>query len=113
MSKDETPTTVKDDKPKAEKKPKAFYFRNKTYSGAKIYVRGGEDELGQLGIKEQARFMPYYDTWKGDTVRVGYLRTESAAIAKRCQEDRYCEEIDEKEYNQSMKELRRAPIPVA
>ena len=102
---------VKEQAPK--KKGKATYWRNKNYSACTILVRGGKDELGGEGVEERARFTPYYDTFKGDVIRVGYLETDSAKVAKRCEEDLYCEELSEKEYNEAVKELRRAPIPQA
>jgi hypothetical protein len=101
------------------KKSKVAYFKNSYYSALKILVRGGKDDLDGLGVKESERFTPYYDTFKGDVVRVGYLRTESEEVAKRCREDSRCEEIDEKEYNlvtegdSKTKPLEKAPIPTA
>lgn len=119
MAKETTPEVkqeVKQEAPKQEKKAKKFYFKNRHYSGLSILIRGGEDVNGQLGVEHTARFVPYYDMWKGDVVRVGYLVTEREDVAKRCREDFTCEEIDEKEYNLAVegdeknKPLRKAPI---
>ena len=103
---------------KKSEKSKVTYWRNKRYSALTILIRGGEDYNGQLGIKHEARFEPFYDTYKGDVVRVGYLKTDRADVAKRCEEDYTCEEITEKEYNlaiegdgKDVKPLRIAPIP--
>lgn len=119
----EEPTTapVVDEEPKkaAPKKAETFYFRNTRYSGLSILIRGGEDELGALGVEYTARFTPYYDTFKGDVVRVGYLATDRKDVADRCLADSSCEEISEKEYkiavegDEKNKPLRRAPIPQA
>lgn len=112
--KEDGKVTKKEDKP--EKKGKFTFWKNKRISALTILVRGGKDDLGQEGVKEKVRFEPYYDTWKGDVVRVGYLKTDSEEVAKRCEEDNYCEKITEKEYNLAVegddenKPLRRAPI---
>lgn len=122
MADEKANTVAKNDgaeKPK-EKANTVAYFRNPTYSGLTILVRGGEpDALGGEGVKEKARFTPYYDTFKGDVVRVGYLKTESADVIKRCREDSTCIEISEKEYvlategDKDTPALEKAPIPQA
>lgn len=110
---------LKEDGKLPTKKATKFYFRNKHYSALTVLIRGGKDDLGHLGVEHKARFVPFYDTWKGDVVRVGYLETDRKDVADRCREDVTCEEIDEKEYNQAVvgdeknKPLRRAPIPQA
>ncbi len=108
------------EKPEAKKaKKETFYFRNARYSGLKMLIRGGKDELGAEGVEHTARFVPYYDTFKGDVVRVGYLATERKDVAERCRDDSGCEEIDEKEYTLAIegdakhKPLQRAPIAQA
>lgn len=102
-------------KPQA-KKSKKYYFKNRQYSALSILIRGGEDFNGQLGVEHKARFEPFYDVWKGDVIRVGFLVTDREDVALRCREDSSCEEIDEKEYTQAVegdsknKPLRKAPI---
>lgn len=92
------------------KKSQVTYWKNNRYSALTILVRGGEDYNGHLGIKHEERFVPYYDTWKGDVIRVGYLQTENKDVAERCTEDPTCIEITESEYNKAVEELRVAPI---
>lgn len=99
---------------------KFWYFKNLKYSGLTLLVRGGKDEFGDLGIAEQARFVAYYDTWKGDVVRVGYLKTDSKAIYEAAINDSSCIEIDEKEYKEAIegngkniKPLRKVPVTLA
>ena len=114
---------VKDtsDKPVQAKAEKTFYFKNPYYSGLKILIRGGaKDVLGGEGVKEEARFKPYYDVFKGDIVKVGYLETTSEEVAERCRADNWCEELTKKEYDLELqgdgdkrKPLRPAPIPIA
>ena len=106
-----------DAKPKAAKKSSVSYFRNTKHSSLRVIV---QDEKDPEQITEEAQFVPYYDTWKGDTVRVGYLKTDSDVIAKRCENDPTCESISEKEYNVAIegdgnknKPLRRAPTAIA
>jgi len=113
------PETTKPAEKKEEKKATNYYFRNARYSGLKVLIRGGEDLLGAEGVKHTARFVPYYDTFKGDVVRVGYLETDRKDVAERCREDSGCEELTEKEYKLALegdsknKPLRRAPIAQA
>ena len=119
MAETTKPAEKKEDKKPAEKKSESYYFRNTRYSGLKVLIRGGEDLLGAEGVKHTARFVPYYDTFKGDVVRVGYLATDRKDVAERCREDSGCEEISEKEYKLALegdsknKPLRRAPIAQA
>jgi len=61
----------------------------------------------------QETFTQYYDTYKGDVIRVGYLASRSEQVAKLCKEDLNVESISEKEYNEAIKELRLAPVPAA
>lgn len=109
----------KEKKEKADKKAKVAFFKNTRYSGLTLLVRGGKDDLGAEGVEERARFVPYYDTFKGDTVRVGYLKTDNPKVAEIARNDSSCIEIDEKEYNLAIegegktKPLARAPIPQA
>jgi len=101
--------------PKASKIEVA-YFRNPVHSALNVIV---QDEKDPEVIVANERFTPYYDTFKGDTVRVGYFTTSNKAIIERCRNDTTCEEITEKEYNQNVvgdeknKPLRTAPTAVA
>lgn len=101
--------------PKASKTEVA-YFRNPVHSALNIIV---QDEKDPEVIAQSVRFTPYYDTWKGDTIRVGYLETGSKAVIERARNDSTCEEITEKEYklavegNEKNKPLRKAPTAVA
>lgn len=92
------PATPAPEKPKAKE---VFYFKNTQASGLKILIRGGTDELGQEGVEATERFTPYYDTWKGDPIKVGYLSTTNKKVADRCREDNSCEEISQKEYKEA------------
>lgn len=85
------------------------YYKNKQYSALYILVR---DKTGKKTV-EQARFTPYFDTWKGDVVRVGYLATDSKAVASRCELDDTCESIDKKEYEEAVSTLQQAPVRAA
>lgn len=112
-------TDAKDEK-KAESK-KVFYFKSPVHAGLTVQVQKlvknpqtGKDEQE---IAEQASFVQYYDTWKGDTIRVGYLSTTSEKIADVCNSDGNVVAITEKEYKMAVegdkdtKPLERAPVP--
>lgn len=99
----------------AAPKSKSFYFKAVKHAGLTLQVqkmvknpKTGEDEQQ---LDEQATFTQYYDTWKGDVIRVGYLKTESEKIAKIAESDDNVETITEKEYNDAVEKLRRAPVP--
>lgn len=121
MSNEKQTTTAPSVEPAEEQETskKSFYFKNSRYSALKLLVRGGEDQAKMVGIKESARFVPYYDVFKGDVIKIGYLKTNSKAIAKMARADNSCEEIEEKEYNLALegddkhKALRRAPFYLA
>jgi hypothetical protein len=103
---------------KADKK-KAFFFKATKYPGLTLQVQKMVDNKAtgqqEQQVDESARFTEYYDTWKGDVIRVGYLKTESPKIAKAARADENVEEIDEKEYTQAIegdsknKPLEKAP----
>lgn len=97
------------------KKGKTFYFRNTYFAGLCIQVQGHKENKAtgekEQFVAEEATFTQYYDTWKGDVIRVGYLATTSEKIAARCEEDLTCESISEKEYNEAVETLKRAPVP--
>lgn len=100
---------------KTAPKVKTYYFKSPVHAGLTIQVQKlvknpqtGKDEQE---VDEQVTFTQYYDTWKGDVVRVGYLETTSEKIAKVCESDDNVVTIDEKEYKKAVDELQRAPVP--
>lgn len=108
---------------KVEKAPKVekAYFRNPVYAGVVIQVqklvknvKTGEDEQQ---LDEQVKFTQYYDTHKGDVIRVGYAEVSSPKLIEACRSDEFCEEISEKEYKLALegdaktKPLTKAPVP--
>jgi len=108
MAKDETAT-------KTDKKSVA-YFKSPRHAGLTVQVQKmvkNADGTERQEVAEQETFTQYYDTWKGDVIRVGYLKTDSEKIAELCRADLNVDEIDEKEYNKAVEELRRAPVPAA
>lgn len=89
------------------------YFVNRNNAGASIMV--GEKAVNEIDV---VRFTPYYDTWKGDQVRVGYLKTDNKRAIELCQEDPNCEEISFSDYRLALEgdgkrnqPLGRAPLP--
>lgn len=103
---------AQEDEKKSTKKEVA-YFKSKI-SALKIYVKQPKDQLDPAGAgAEVVRFKPFYDTWKGDTIRVGFLEVEGKDAIKAVDADPNTEKIDKKDFDKAMEELRPAPIKVA
>ena len=103
---------LKEDGNKATKAEVA-YFRSKI-SALTVVVKRPKDRLDPVGVgREVVRFKPFYDTFKGDTIRVGYLTVEGKDAIKAVEADPNTEKIDKKDYEKAMEELRPAPIKVA
>jgi hypothetical protein len=122
---EETPTKegTTSEVPAKQKKGKAFFFISRRYPGLKIQVQKMVDNKAtgsqEQQVDEEASFTQFYDSWKGDIIRVGYLRTDSDKIAEACRNDENVEEIEEKEYTQAVegdsknKPLEKAPTVAA
>lgn len=118
-----TPSTTEGESQSSEapaKKPKMAYFKAVKHAGLTLQVQKmvkQADGTEKQEVDEQATFTQYYDTWKGDVIRVGYLATDSEKIAKAARADENVEEIKEKEYKQAVegdadnRPLERAPVP--
>ena len=107
----EVEKVVKEDKTK-----NIGFFVSRKHAGLTVQVQKlvkNADGTTRQEVDEQATFTQYYDTYKGDVIRVGYLATTSAKIAAACAADENVEQIDEKEYNKAIEELRLAPVPAA
>lgn len=76
-----------------ESKSKERYFKSHL---AGLAFRDGEDEV--------ARFVPHYETYQGDRIKVGYLAVTDAKVAKRVDEDPNTEEISKKDYEKAVKQ---------
>lgn len=97
-------------KAKAEKdaatetsKSKLVYFRSSQYAGLTILKKDGSS----------VRFTVYFDTFKGDKVRVGFLATDDKEVIERCR-SLELEEVTEKEFNHETVDaktrLEKAPV---
>ena len=89
---------AKADKAEANKKS-LTYLRSPEYAGLTIVKEDGTT----------VRFVPYYDTFKGDKVKVGFLATDDDEIVKRCESLGNIEVIDEKEFTKETESLEKAP----
>jgi hypothetical protein len=89
------------DKAKAEKAEAGKkFFKSVEYAGLSVLKEDGST----------VRFTPYFDTFKGDTVRVGFLETEDKEVVDRLVSlGGGVTEVDEKEYKEAAKKLERAP----
>ena len=104
---------LKEDGKKATTKKEVAYFKSKI-SALTIVVKRPKDKLDPVGAgRKVVRFKPFYDTWKGDTIRVGFLEVEGKDAIKAVEADPNTEKIDKKDYEKAMEELRPAPIKVA
>lgn len=84
-------------------KPSARFFKNKQHAAGTIIL----DPEAFTGV----RFVPYYETWQGDRVKVGYLKIEDPKVAEVVAGKRYVEEIKESEYNEATgQNAQRAPL---
>lgn len=104
------------DKPKDEDKPQeqqpqraekvsTHFFKCLMYPGLTVQVQKmvkNSDGSSTQEVDEQATFTQYYDVYKGDTIRVGFLKTTSEKIAKACESDLNCIRIKEAEYSEAV-----------
>jgi poly(A) polymerase Pap1 len=104
------------------KEVKSHFFKSPVYAGLTVQVQKmvkQPDNSLKQEVAEQASFVQYYDMWKGDVIRVGYLEVKSQAIADLCDKDVNVERITEKEYRQAVEgdeknpALKRAPVAAA
>jgi len=110
---DETDESVSG--PKLQDKSGMKYYVNRYFPSGSVLVRDPDEE--DKTVFETLRFTSYYDMWKGDQVRVGYLATDNKNAFKILEEDENVEEISFSEYKLAMqgdnkrnKPLVRAPI---
>jgi len=103
----------------AKDKATVAYFKCLVHPGLIVSVYK-EEKLPLGGVEQvfvrEARFVQYYDIWKGDVIRVGFLATDDAEIVKRLENDLNVVAIEKKEYDEAThpkKGLRRAPVPAA
>lgn len=97
-----------------EKKATKRFYKNEKIAGLSVIWQHPKD--GATATPEDykyVRFTPYYDTYKGDRVMVGYLETDNKKVADILATDSSCIEIDAKEYEKATKELVKAPLKVA
>ena len=100
---------------KKEEKKAVKYFRS-TVAGLSVVVGYVGDENNDPTSVRLVRFTPYYDTWKGDRIKVGYLETDNKVAIEKLKAVYEVEEIDEAEYKKAVegdaknKPLEKAPI---
>ncbi len=73
------------------------YFRTRLH-GLKIVV--GEPSPGQIE-QESVSFVPYFERWDGDRIKVGYLETDNSVAIEKLTEDINVDEISEKEFKEA------------
>lgn len=121
MAEAQEPTKPEETTPAATPaKSKTAYFKAVRHAGLTLQVQKmvkQPDGTEKQEVDEQATFTQYYDMWKGDVIRVGYLATDSKKIAELARADENVIEIKESEYKQAIegdkdnKPLERAPVP--
>lgn len=80
-------------------KKKVTYLKSERYAGLTVMKQDGTSE----------RFGIYFDTFKGDKVKVGFLATEDPEIVERALVVEGVSEINEKEFKETEK-LEPAPV---
>lgn len=87
----------------AEKKNEVKHFRCEVSSALSV-LKDGETV---------ARFTPYFEKFRGETVKVGYLETDDPFVIERCEADGTVESVSEKEFKDATGDKASpAPIPV-
>ena len=98
-------------------KKEVKYFVNRLHSGGGFIVDPGDGQDPATQVK--VRFTPFFDMWKGDTIKVGYLESDDPRVHKALENAQGVEEIKQSEYEKAVGkdgekgELNRAPLPVA
>lgn len=87
-----------DEKPKAPAKPSKKYYRS---SIAGLGFQVSEQDPNNPVAPELVRFVPYYEKYQGDRVKVGYLATDDKRVFDRLEADANVEEISAKEYKEA------------
>lgn len=91
---DEKPEQKTQAQPKSSKK----YFRS-TIAGLGFQV--AESDPANPVAPEVVRFVPYYERFQGDRVKVGYLATSDDRVLDRLAEDPNVEEISAKDFKEA------------
>lgn len=85
--------------PAADSKNKKVCLRSDVAAGLTVVKEDGTSE----------RFTVYYEVFKGDTVKVGFLETDDAEVAKKALAVTGVTEVTADEFAKATKELDRAP----
>lgn len=97
---DQAATTTAADLVEAAAKSKKRYFTSMLAAGMVIKKADGS----------KVRFEVFFDTFKGDKVRVGYFASDDTEVINRCVDCSLVDEISESEYNKAVSKLNRAPV---
>ncbi len=81
------------------------FFRSRLH-GLKVVV--GPAKEGELDA-ESVSFVPYWERWDGDRVRVGYLKTDNPVAIEKLRADLNAEEIDETDFTAGTDESSKKP----
>ena len=88
------------EKTETKSEAKIGYFKSIHASGLTILKKDGTSE----------RFTSYFDTYKGDKVRVGYLETSDPEVISRCKSLNIVEELTGAEYKKELDALKKSPL---
>lgn len=81
------------------------YFRTRIH-GLKVVV--GEAPDGELEAKSVG-FVPYFERWDGDRIKVGYLKTSNVIAIQKLRADLNVEEIEADEWEKATDEKAKKP----
>jgi hypothetical protein len=89
-----------------------LYFRS-TIAALSVMVADADPKKNEVAPKT-VRFVPFYEKFEGDTVKVGYLKTSNEVAIKKLLDDFHVTRISQDEYekftNVRYKSVKRAPF---
>lgn len=110
MADENKPTTSTPAAPKQDEKPKETQSQPPKEKSTKKYFKSNISGLAfQVAdsdpenpvAPEVVRFVPYYERYQGDRVKVGYLATDDKRVLDRLAADPNVEEISAKDYKEA------------
>lgn len=97
---------MSENKTVVEKEVPTSYFRFESFSSLQVPT----DQVDEIGNPVYERFTPYFETYQGDSVKVGYLATSNPRVVEVLTADINVEVIDQKDFEKATGE-KAVPAP--